>query len=364
MRLTERGRDYLLGLALLETVGLATGANLFAALALALAFASLISMALLTLRAPESLGVSTSENHIRLYKNQEGGLALLLHGKRARWTSPEVESVAVDGAVETRVVKDGEQYFVKVRPMKAGRFSGFRVDAMLCDALGLFSMRRQVALEHIVIDSLPISMLSRTGLVSLLPVNMGESPAGYPGKGQEFYGIEAYTEQSESRDILWKRAASSPHSPLLARVREANSPESIRITVAYGEVSEEMRGDFTDLQCEALGSLGTTLLANRVEVVIIGPDGISQAARDDEELAEAIMETAGASKGTPRREMPASGLGIIMAIGDLPESSLAFMGRSPVVFVGTGRRHMGDRYSIDFTGVEDLSRILGLVLAG
>lgn len=363
MKLTERGRDYLLGVLLLEMVGLATGANLFAALALALAFTSLISMALLILLAPSSLDVSTPENHIRLFKHQEGRVTLSLRGKRGNWTIPEVKSVAADGAVETSVLRDKENFVVTVKPTKAGRFLGFRVDVGIGDPLGLFSLRRQVALDQMVIDSLPISMLSRKGSGLSLPVIIGESPAGHPGRGQEFYGIETYTEQSESRDILWKRAANSPHSPLLARVREANSPESISITVAHGEVGEEMRPDCIDLQCEALGSLGTTLLANRVVAVIVGPEGISRPARNDEELAEAVMETSVARMASVQREMQADGLGIIVAVGDLPENSLDHLGRRPVLFVGTKMRHPEDKYSMDFTGVEDPSRILNLVLA-
>jgi len=364
MRLTERGRDYLVGVLLLETVGLATGANLFAALALALAFASLVSMALLKLLAPRSLNVSTLDDHIRLFKHQEGRLVLSLQGKRDRWTSPEVESVAVDGAVETNVLRDGEHFVVRVKPNKAGRFAGFKVDVRLCDAIGLFSLRRQIVLGQVVLDSLPISLLSRMGPRRPLSVVIGESPAGRPGKGQEFYGIELYGEQSESRDILWKRAAKSPQGPLLARVREANSPESIRITVAHGEVGEERRVDCIDLQCEALGLLGGPLLANRVEVVIVGPDGVSRPAKNEGELADAIMEVSGADTALVRGKIPTVGLGIIMAVGDFPGSELSYLGRHPVVFVGTKSRHWVDRYSLDFTGNEDLSRILGLVLAG
>jgi uncharacterized protein (DUF58 family) len=364
MRLTERGRDYLLGILLLETVGLATGANLFAALALALAFASLISMALLKLLAPRSLNVSTLDDHIRLFKHQEGRLALSLQGKRDRWTSPEVESVAVDGAVETSVLRDGENFVVKVKPMKAGRFAGFKVNVRLGDAIGLFSLRRQAVLDQVVLDSLPISLLSQMEPRRPLSVVIGESPVGRPGKGQEFYGIEVYSEQSESRDILWKRAANSPHGPLLARVREANSPDSISIIVAHGEVGEERRVDCIDLQCEALGLLGRTLLANRVEVVTVGPDGVRWPAKNEEELADAIMEISGGGMAVARGKIRTVGLGIIMAVGDFPGSELSYLGRHPVVFVGTKGRHPMDRYSMDFTGDEDLGRILGLVLVG
>jgi len=364
MRLTERGRDYLLGTLILETVGLAIGASLFAALALALAFTALISMALLKLRASRSLDMSTDENRVRLFKRQEGRIALRLQGGRDRWTSPRVESVAFDGAVETGVLTDGEGYVVRVKPLKAGRFTGLRIQVGLGDVIGLFSVRRRVVLDQVVMDSLPISLLSREGTERPLPVIIGESPAGYPGKGQEFYGIETYTEHSESRDILWKRAANSPHRPLLARVREANSPESVSITVVHGEIGEESRVDFIDIQCEALGSLGGTLLANRVEAVIVGPDGVSRPARTEEELADAILETSEVGVAAARGEIRTGGSGMLVVVGDLPGSAMAYLGRRPVVLVGNRRRHLQDRYSVDFTGVEDLSRIVGLVLAG
>ncbi len=364
MRLTERGRDYLLAVLLLETVGLAIGASLFAALALALAFTALISLVLLKLRVSSSLDISTNESRIRLFKHQEGRLTLTLRGKRDRWTSPKVESVAFDGAVETRVLADGEDYVVRVKPLKAGRFAGFRIHVGLSDVIGLFSVRRRVVLEQVVMDSLPISLLSRAGAERTFPVIIGEIPAGYPGKGQEFYGIETYSEHSESRDILWKRAANSPHRPLLARVREANSPESVSIMVAHGEIGEESRADCIDIQCEALGSLGGTLLANGVEAVIVGPDGVSRPAKTEEELADAIMETSGVGVAAVRGEIRTGELGILVAVGDLPGNAMAYLGRRPVVFVGNKRRHPLDRYSVDFTGAEDLSRVVGLVLAG
>jgi len=364
MRLTERGRDYILGILLLEGVGLATGASLFAALALALAISSLISMALLKLLASRSLTVSASDNHIRIFKHQEGRLALSLRRTRDWWTSAEVESVTVDGAVETSVLRDGEHFVVGAKPKKAGRFIGIRVDIRLGDAIGLFLLRRRVTLDQVVLDSLPISLLGRTEPRRPLSVVIGESPAGKPGKGQEFYGTEVYGEQSESRDILWKRAAKSPHAPLLARVREANSPESFSITVVHGEVGEERRVDCIDLQCEALGLLGGTLVANRMEVVIVGPDGVSRSAKSEEELADAIMEISVAGTAPARGKIRTVGLGIIMAVGDLPRDELSYLGRYPVIFVGTKSRHPVDRYSMDFTGDEDLSRILGMVLAG
>jgi len=363
MRLTEQGRDYLFGILLLETVGLATGANLFAALGLVLALASLISMALFRMLAPGSLKVSTSDDYIRLFKHQEGALTLSLQEERGRWTSLEVESVTADDAVGTSVSREGGHFVVRVRPKKAGRFAGFEADVRVGDTLGLFSIRRRVVLDQVVLDSLPISLLSRMGPRRPLSVVIGESPAGKPGKGQEFYGIEVYGEQSESRDILWKRAANSPHGPLLARVREANSPESVSIGVAHGEIGEDRRTDCIDLQCEALGLLGRALLANGIKVVMVGPDGVSRPAKNEEELADVIMEISSTGTAVFRGSIRAVGVGIIMAVGDFPWNELSHLGMRPVVFVGTKSRHPEDRYSVDFTGSEDLSRILGSVLA-
>jgi len=363
MRLTERGRDYLLGILLLEAAGLATGASLFAALALALAFASLVSMVLLGLLAPRSLNVSVLDDHIRLFKRQEGRLEFSLQGKRDSWTSLEVESVASGESVETSVLSDGEHFVARVKPTKAGRFVGFKVDVRLGDAIGLFSVRRQVVLDRVVLDSLPISLLGREATRRPLPVVIGESPAGQPGKGQEFYGIEVYGEQSESRDILWKRAAYSPHGPLLARVREANSPESIGILVVQGEMGGVRRADCIDLQCEALGLLGGTLLASRLEVVIIGPDGVGRPARNDTDLADAIMEISGAGESPARGKVRTAGLEIVVAVGDFSEGELSHLGRRPAIFIGTRGNHPMDRYAMDFTGDEDLSEILGLALA-
>lgn len=363
MKLTRTGADYHATILLVAGVGLVSGGALFAALALALAFASLFSLVILKTRLPESVAVRVASEPVRVLKGEEGRMTLSIPGLHDPWVTVKVESVKVTGPVTTSAASEGEGGLVfTVRPLMAGRFTRTEVVLRLGDPLGLFYTARRVTLDDATIDSLPLSLVAPVRKVLVPPLVVGEVQAGTAGRGQEFYGIEEYTQHSESRDILWSRAAKDPDKPLLARVREANSPESVTVEVVHGAVSTERKPELVDLQCEALGILGRSLVLARIRIDIVAPDGTLSMAEDDKELAEAIMRTS-VIEGPAAQVREGEGPRILMVVGDHQREAVLANSRLPTVFIGGEGTGFRDRYANTFTGTEDLSSLLLLVLS-
>lgn len=362
MRLTKLGKDYQLAVVLLSTAALVMEETVLAALALGMAFASLISLALLKIRTPDAVEARMREPNLRVFKGEEGRTVLEVPGLDWRWARIEVESVEVDGPVEARVVsRSGDEVEVALRPSAAGRFTRASVRLGLQDTMGLFESERRAELAALRLDSMPLSLLAPRRRAFVPPLVVGESPAGTAGKGQEFYGIEPYNERSESRDIMWKRAAKAPDRPLLARVREANSPESLGVVVVRGEVEEAAIVRSVDLQCEALGMIGRALLLAGVRCDIVSAEGKVLEAETDQDLVEAIMEASlpGDGRGSGARYV---GPKMYIVVGRLDDGPWASPSRDPVVFIESGRARAEERLSAEFTGVEDLTRTVNMVL--
>jgi len=362
MKLTRAGVDYHAAILLLAGVGLVSGGTLFAALALALAFASLFSLLLAKLRFPRSVSLRVASGRVRVLKGEEGKMVLSIPGFRDPWTTVKVEAVHVAGPVKTAASSEGDGGIeIAIRPLLAGRFTEVEVVLRLGDPLGLFYATRPIVLNDATIDSLPLSLVAPVRRALVPPLVVGESPAGTAGRGQEFYGIEEYTQHSESKDILWTRAAKEPDRPLLARVREANSPESVTIEVVHGAIHPDREPDLIDLQCEALGTLGRALVLAGIRVEIVSPDGTLSSAEDDEELADAIMRSS-ERRGTAARPDAGGARQILVVVGEDPEATMANP-RLPMVLIGWDGPPLLDRYATSFSGTEDLSGLLALVLS-
>jgi uncharacterized protein (DUF58 family) len=363
MKLTSTGRDYLLAVLVAGAVGLLTGEVVFAALGLAATFMCIISLVLLRSRLPASVEIRVEEPKVRLFKREKGTITLRIPGLQSSWARVEVDSVGFDGPMTSSVALKGPEHVsVTFSPRAAGRYARAWAKVSVRDTLGLFSVPRSVALAGVTIDSLPLALMARPNPVYVPPLIVGDSPAGAPGKGQEFYGIEEYTQHSESKDILWKRAARAPDRPLLARVREANSPESVTLEVCSGELTAERRASLVDLECEALGELGRDLLLAGVEVRLTGPDGVTRTADDDDVLAEAIMEVSAAASGIGMERHFEGGPVIALVVGDVEADLLEALPRGPVVYVGGTGPHVIDPNAVDFSGVEPLTGVVTRVL--
>ena len=363
MKLTPFGKDYLFAVVLLVAIGGAVGEQLFAALALGMAFAAVVSFVIFRLRRRRVVELSAEAPALRAFKRGEARTLLSIPGLLDAWSKVELGSAAVGGDAEASLVPagDGKAELI-VRPSLSGRFTGVKVTLGIHDTLGLFAKWETRALSGVVIDSLPLSLLAPPRRAFTPPIAIGEIPAGTAGKGQEFYGIEAYNERSEGKDILWKRAAANPEGTLMARVREANIPEAVMLVVVLGEVYEKTRAWLVDLECEAVGMLGVALLQAGVGVDIVAPDGTHHNASSEERLADSIMEASACRRGPEIGPPAPEGAAIFLTVGTVESGKLLSLGRHPVVFVGEARRGV-DQFSACFTGVEALTRMVNMVLS-
>lgn len=360
MKLTGRGADYLITVLLLAAAGIVSGWVLFAALALALGFSSVVSLAMVRVRARSSVEARVTSGPLRLMKGEEGKVLLSVPGLKDPWAHAEVGSAEADGPVRVSLVNRGEDGLeLTLKPFLAGRHTEVSLGLTLEDALGLVRITRSATLEGVVVDSLPLSLVAPLRRAFIPPLVVGESPAGTAGRGLEFFGVETYTERSESKDILWNRAAKEPDKPLLARVREADSPESVVIELVHGV---RPTWALVDLQCEALGALGRALILAGIRTEVVSPDGARRGADIEEELAEVIMQASVLAPAPPKPPSPTSGPDILMLVGDVKDEALVGVGKPTVLIGGSGTR-VPDRHAVAFTGSEDLSRVLGMVLA-
>jgi hypothetical protein len=364
MKFTRLGRDYFLALLFLAGAGILEAEELFAGLALALAASSLISAALLANSDPAKAGIRALDPEIRLLKGEEGKVALEFPRRLSPWVWSEVESGRVNGAGSWgRCDLDEEKRALTFRLSVSGRFRDISIGVKLRDSLGLFVKTVGEVRVPVTIDSLPVSLLQRTRLPYVSPLVLGENPGGTPGRGQEFFGVVEYNERSESKDIMWKRAARAPDKPLMARVRESNIPERVLLTVVHGEMTSEEKVKLVDLQCEALGAMGSSLLEAGVDAALVCPDGDIIEVEDDEGLAEALME-ASTRESLPGVEPEvASSDNIVVLVGKVGEKWSDPESRVPEVVVGGASLPVRDRNVTTFTGFEDLTSIVSLVLS-
>jgi uncharacterized protein (DUF58 family) len=364
MRFTRLGRDYFAALLLVAGAGLVEAQELFAGLALAMAATSLMSAALLGAANPGNARTRVAKPDVRLFKGEEGKFELLLPNGLSRWVGSEILSAKVDRAGSSGTcVLNREKTGMSFRLSVSGRFRNLSLEMKLTDSLGLFVKSVREVRVPVQVDSLPLSLLQRTRPPFVPPLVLGESPGGTAGRGQEFYGIEEYNERSESKDIMWKRAARAPESPLMARVRESNIPERVLLTVVQGEIPEEERAVMVDLQCEALGALGSSLLGAGVKAEIVCPDGHVVDVEDEEGLARGVLEASARdpAQGFVPEVAPSSN--IVVLVGRVDEKWSRGGVRVPEVLVGGEARKVRDRYVASFSGFEDLTPLVSLVLS-
>ena len=225
------------------------------------------------------------------------------------------------------------------------------------DTLNLFTQLSHETKADVVVDSLPRSLLTSIRTPVLSPLVLGESPAGRPGRGQEFYGVDEYSYGSESRDIMWKRAARHPESPLLVKVRESNIPSMTTIRVSSSEGVESPV--LTDLLCEALGLLGRGVLGIGVALLLLAPNGRKHAVGDDGELADAIMEI---SSELGSRDEGANGEAPVDVSVNVGLEGAESDDSRPTVVISE-HPVAGGRLVFPYTGAEDLTQVISLGMA-
>jgi len=123
--------------------------------------------------------------------------------------------------------------------------------------------------SEFVLDTLPLSLLAPVIPRRLTIFGFGDQTTGYPGPGQELYGLDEYHSAGDTKDIIWKRVAKSPDETLVARVREANVKDVVRVGVIQFAERGDDRAEWVDKLCEALGYIGKEVLEMGVNLMVL-----------------------------------------------------------------------------------------------
>lgn len=263
------------------------------ALGFSLAIMGAISATLLSLPTKKGIEITAEESHLTAFKGKETSVVVRVESKGWRWTVSQVVSFALDQAeiIGTDSLEPG-----KTRIRFIGKFSGrsrrVRVRLQTADPLYLFQKPREIVCDGLELDILPISLLAPPILGRFPIIVQGELPAGSPGLGQELYGLEEYHTSSEVKDIVWRRVAESPEANLIARIRESNVKEAVRVGIIQAMNRERDRSIWMDLLCEGLASIGTEILQAGSSLTIIyrtGGELVKVDVSQLNELAEVLM---------------------------------------------------------------------------
>jgi hypothetical protein len=277
-------------------------------LGISLATMAVISIVIFEFAIRDGVGVSMESGHHRTLKGEEYDTILSIESRGTGW----IGSIPTDFSVDTGQL-------LKIEPLSAGRVrlrflgkyagrtEGVKVGISLTDPLKLVGRLDEVVHTDFVLDTLPLSLLFSVVPRRLTVFGFGEQPTGYPGPGQELYGLDEYHQTMDTKDIIWKRVAKSPNEALTARVREASVRDVVRVGIVQFAERGEGRAAWVDMLCEALGQVGKEVFVmgasvtfhykstdradeekgGKSEEEVLGVTHIR--ASDIDELAEAVM---------------------------------------------------------------------------
>ena len=245
-------------------------------------------------------------------KGEEYETILAVESRGNGWigSAPTTFSLETGQLMEVEPLPDGTRIRLRFLGKYAGRSQGVKVGISFTDPLKLFKKLDQMVSTELVLDTMPLSLLAPEVQRRLKVIGYGERSTGYAGQGQELYKLDEFN-PGYTKDIVWRRVAKSADEALVARVREANVTDVLRIgVVRFAERGDEDRAAWTDKLCEALGEVGREILETGASPILLyhhGPreDGTSEEERsrgmtrieaeDIDELAEAVMSCSVAS---------------------------------------------------------------------
>jgi hypothetical protein len=318
----------------------------------------------------EGISIRVDDRHVRTVKGEEYETLVEVQSRGTGWIGsvPTTFSVATGNLLKAEPLPDGKTTRLRFLGRYAGRSRSLRVRISLTDPLRLFRRPDKVEETEMVLDTLPLSLIAPLAPRRLKIFGFGERPTGYPGQGQELYGLGAYSYGVETKDIVWRRVAKSADDTLVARVREASVKDVVRIgVVRFAERDDQQRAAWTDMLCEALGALGRDVLETRSRPMLIydsanGEDARSRGrtsllARNVDELAEAVMSCSTTTGSRDVEEVVRESDVVVTGVLELEDEAAAtLVSRRPLLLIQekaspTAALAEG---SVMWTGKEDL----------
>jgi hypothetical protein len=311
-------------------------------LGISLAVMGVISAAIFQFAIEGGVSISIEGGHAKTFKGEEYETFLTIESRATDWigSMPPTVKIETGKLMKTEPLGEGRVRLLFLGTY-AGRSENVEVGISLTDPLKLFKRLEQVAYGDFVLDTLPLSLLAPAVARRLTIFGFGDQPTGYPGPGHELYGLDEY-HSGDTKDIIWKRVAKSSDETLIARVREANVREVVRVGVVQFAERGEGRAVWIDLLCEALGYIGkevfemgatfTVLYRSPPKVERRGtwkggegrPLGLTQAtATDVVELAEAVMSCSVASGSREIESVVSNSDFVITGLKELEDEKMA-----------------------------------------
>ena len=325
-----------------------------------------------------SVRVSSEGGHVRVMKGEEYETTLAVESRGNGWigSTPTSFDVETGELKNVEPLPDGMRTRLRFLGKYAGRSKGVKVGISFTDPLRLFNKLDQTVRTELVLDTMPLSLLVPEVQRRLKVIGYGEQSSGSSGQGQELYKLDDYN-PGYTKDIAWRRVAESPDEALIARVREANVTDAVRIgVVRFAQRRKDERAAWTDMLCEALGEVGREVLETGATAVLLyhglpgdaaRGDGTSEeerlrgmtsvAAEDIDELAEAVMSCSVASDSRDVESVVVDSDLIVTGLRELEDEGMAtVLARKPLLLVYEEASHppaFTDR-AVVWTGKEDL----------
>jgi len=326
-----------------------------------------------------SLTVSSEGGHVRIMKGEEYETILAVESRGNGWigSAPTTFGIETGQLMEVEPLSDGMRIRLRFLGKYAGRSQGVKVGISFTDPLKLFKRLDQIVSTELVLDTMPLSLLAPEVQRRLKVIGYGERSTGYAGQGQELYKLDEFS-PGYTKDIVWRRVAKSADEALVARVREANVRDVVRVgVVRFAERGDDDRAAWTDKLCEALGEVGREILETGASPILLyhhGPpgdggrdDGTSEEERsrgmtrieaeDIDELAEAVMSCSVASNSRDVESVVADSDLVVTGLRELEDERMAMIiARKPLLLLheeASPPPAFAER-SVIWTGNEDL----------
>jgi uncharacterized protein (DUF58 family) len=312
-------------------------------LGVSLAVMAVISIVIFEVAIKGGVSVSMESGHVRTIKGEEYDTVLSVVSKGSGWIGSVPTTFKIDTGQLMKIEPLSEgQIRLKFTGKYAGRTEGVKVGISLTDPLKLLKRLDEIVYTAFVLDTLPLSLLATVAPRRLTVFGFGEQPTGYPGPGQELYGLDEYHSTMDTKDIIWKRVAKSPDETLIARVREASVRDVVRVGVVQFVDRGEGRAPWVDMLCEALGQIGREVFEMGASVTLHynSPKrgrGVAKSeeerllgvahtrATDVNELAEAVMACSVASASRDIETVIANSDFIVTGLRELEDEKMAML---------------------------------------
>jgi len=294
-----------------------------------------------------SLTVSSEGGHVRIMKGEEYETILAVESRGNGWigSTPTTFSLETGQLMKVEPLPDGTRIRLRFLGKYAGRSQGVKVGISFTDPLKLFKRLNQIVSTELVLDTMPLSLLAPEVQRRLKVIGYGERSTGYAGQGQELYKLDEFN-PGYTKDIVWRRVAKSADETLVARVREANVTDVLRVgVVRFAERGDDDRAALTDRLCEALGEVGREILETGASPILLyrhgqrgdgkREDGTSEEERsrgmtrieaeDIDELAEAVMSCSVASNSRDVESVVAESDLVVTGLRELEDERMAMV---------------------------------------